>query len=356
MATPIWNEKEKRWTLRIKKEGIERKFTSKEPGIKGKKIVLAKARAAEGNRDYKITVEKEAERYLEDVKARNEYSTYYVTCHYMSQYILPHIGKYRVANIRVQDLQEILNKARKIDGSVLSYRTLRTISLTIKAFFNFCRKDGLEVPSDIRLIIPKNAPKHEREILHPAELKRLFDASEPFADDNYIYYFQLGVLTGMRPGELLGLKWEDYNGLSLTIRRSINSLNMETTGKTDNARRTIYLGDIARGVLEAQREKTKHLNSEWIFCNRQGKVSTQNTIKEHMNKINKVLGTKITAYCLRHTFISLMQGTNLADHVIQGLVGHSASMRTFEVYGHEIREDKIQEAEIINLALAKKIQ
>ena len=61
MATPIWNEKEKRWTLRIKKNGIVKKYTSVEPGIKGKKIVLARARADEGIRDSKITVEKEAE-------------------------------------------------------------------------------------------------------------------------------------------------------------------------------------------------------------------------------------------------------------------------------------------------------
>lgn len=356
MATPIWNEKEKRWTLRIKKNGIERKFTSVEPGIKGKKIVLARARAAEGVRDDKITVEKEAEKYLADLKARVSYSYYNGKRKLLRLYVLPFIGRYRVNNIRVQDLQNILNKARKKDGSSLSKATLHEISNTLKSLMKFCRKDGLDAPYEIDLLLPRNAPKVEREILYPEQLKRLFDTSESFSDNQYINLYRLGVLTGLRPGELVALKWSDYNGLTLRVQRAYNAYNIMTEGKNESAKRTLYLGDLAKSVLHDQKIKTEHLNSEWIFCRVNGELTSQACVTNAWALVKKELNSNATLYSLRHTFISMLQsGSGVSEHAIKSYVGHTKSMNTFGVYGHDIREDKVLEADNINTVLKRHI-
>ncbi len=60
MATPIWNEKEMRWTLRIQRDGVSRKFSSVKPGNAGKRDVLRRAREWEdgSKKSEAITVEK----------------------------------------------------------------------------------------------------------------------------------------------------------------------------------------------------------------------------------------------------------------------------------------------------------
>ena len=49
MANPIWSEKESRWSLRIQRDGITRKFTSVRPGPAGKREVLRRAREWNGD-------------------------------------------------------------------------------------------------------------------------------------------------------------------------------------------------------------------------------------------------------------------------------------------------------------------
>ena len=65
MATAIWIESEKRWSLRCQVHGIQKRFTSSKPGLSGKKEVLKKYRAFRDGASYEDLLLSEAwERFL----------------------------------------------------------------------------------------------------------------------------------------------------------------------------------------------------------------------------------------------------------------------------------------------------
>lgn len=354
MATPIWNDKEGRWVLRVMKNGVAHKYTSKEPGIKGKKIVLAKSRASDIGINYNVTVGKEYERFLEDIRLRSSSEHYRSYEQYGRCYILPTISKRKLVSVTANEWQNILNTVRGMNGKPLAKKTLSNVRAIIVSFLLFASRDGLEVPSNLRLQVPKNAPTKKKEILQPEHLKRLFDDTETFISEWYIYLFRFSVLTGLRPGEALGLKWSDLQGNVLTINRSVNYRNQITDCKNDNARRTFALGDLALTVLNEQANRTSGIKSDWVFCRPSGEMSVQSTTSQAWDRISAALGVKTSPYSLRHTFISMVRNT-IPETVIKDVVGHSASMDTFGVYAHEVTDDKKREAELINLTLLKRL-
>lgn len=72
------------------------------------------------------------------------------------------------------------------------------------------------------------------------------------------------MLTGLRPGELVGLRWADIHGNMVYLARSINVDDEETHGKNENAVRSFVMSDVARRVLDEQRNLTG--DEESVFC------------------------------------------------------------------------------------------
>ena len=79
----------------------------------------------------------------------------------------------------------------------------------------------------------------------------------PLISHELIHAYRLAVLTGLRPGELRGLRWQDVKRDRLELHQSTNCYNEITDGKNQNARRCVELSDLARMELEAQR-RGKH--------------------------------------------------------------------------------------------------
>ena len=99
MATPIWNEKEARWTLRVQRDGITRKFTSVKPGPAGKREVLRRARDRAEGKQKPETLEKVWLLFLariEDRRGRGE--SYVQNEMYGRLHVLPALGKRKLEN------------------------------------------------------------------------------------------------------------------------------------------------------------------------------------------------------------------------------------------------------------------
>lgn len=204
------------------------------------------------------------------------------------------------------------------------------------------------------LIIPKNATaKKEKVVLQPDEIRELFsDPTYPRYNRNveahFAYAWRFLVVTGLRRGELCRIRAGDIEGRTLTIKRSINSSNEITEGKNKNARRTIELTEIAMKVLSDQREmlKRKNLISPWVFCNASGDRPNPNNVYDQWDTYRKHHGIRSSLHELRHTFISVNK-SDLPLELMKSVVGHSKSMDTFGVYGHEIEGDRHRAAAII---------
>ncbi len=348
MASVIWIEKEKRWSMRVSINGTIRRFTSRKPGTAGKREVLRKYREfIDGHGVSPILVSDAWNQFTEQVILKNGRTDAFISLDkYGRNYILPRIGKMIVQNVTLLDLQDIINKAKPVSGKEqLSRKTLSNLRSSIMQFVRFCVAAEYMDPLRGELFIPKTAPKKEKVILQPADIRRLFEGP---ADDWYINIFRFGCVTGLRTGEILGIKTSDIKNGILTINRSINVRNEITPGKTDNARRQLYLNKVARRIIDENIKRNTQLKTDWIFCSKSGGPLSQSTLRNNWIRIAAERGLPGSIYSLRHTFISLMKN-EMPESMLKTIVGHGAKMDTYGIYGHIVDGELQKAAKIIDV-------
>lgn len=348
MASVIWIEKEKRWSMRVSINGTIRRFTSRKPGTAGKREVLRKYREfIDGHGVSPILVSDAWNQFTEQVILKNGRTDAFISLDkYGRNYILPRIGKMIVQNVTLLDLQDIINKAKPVSGKEqLSRKTLSNLRSSIMQFVRFCIAAEYMDPLRGELFIPKTAPKKEKVILQPADIRRLFEGP---ADDWYINIFRFGCVTGLRTGEILGIKTSDIKNGILTINRSINVRNEITPGKTDNARRQLYLNKVARRIIDENIKRNTQLKTDWIFCSKSGGPLSQSTLRNNWIRIAAERGLPGSIYSLRHTFISLMKN-EMPESMLKTIVGHGAKMDTYGIYGHIVDGELQKAAKIIDV-------
>lgn len=348
MASVIWIEKEKRWSMRVSINGTIRRFTSRKPGTAGKREVLRKYREfIDGHGVSPILVSDAWNQFTEQVILKNGRTDAFISLDkYGRNYILPRIGKMIVQNVTLLDLQDIINKAKPVSGKEqLSRKTLSNLRSSIMQFVRFCIAAEYMDPLRGELFIPKTAPKKEKVILQPSDIRRLFEGP---ADDWYINIFRFGCVTGLRTGEILGIKTSDIKNGILTINRSINVRNEITPGKTENARRQLYLNKVARRIIDENIKRNTQLKTDWIFCSKSGGPLSQSTLRNNWIRIAAERGLPGSIYSLRHTFISLMKN-EMPESMLKTIVGHGAKMDTYGIYGHIVDGELQKAAKIIDV-------
>ena len=351
MASVIWIEKEKRWSMRVSINGTIRRFTSRKPGTAGKREVLRKYREfIDGHGVSPILVSDAWNQFTEQVILKNGRTDAFISLDkYGRNYILPKIGKMIVQNVTLLDLQDIINKAKPVSGKEqLSRKTLSNLRSSIMQFVRFCIAAEYMDPLRGELFIPKTAPKKEKVILQPADVRRLF--SGPAADDWYINIFRFGCVTGLRIGEILGIQTSDIKNGILTINRSINIRNEITPGKTENARRKIFLSGTARKIIDEQIQRNGPLKTDWIFCSKSGGPLSQSTVRNNWIRIrtDRNLPESASIHSLRHTFISVVKNA-MPETMLKQYVGHGAKTQTVELYGHLVSGELQKAAKIIDV-------
>lgn len=351
--TPTWDGK--RWRIQVRRDGKRYSFSCSTPGAKGRRECQKKYDAwYYGEATGEKTVERVCEEYLEDLKARRgENSASLYQCRqYIRLYIAPKCASKKMCKMTLRDWQNVINTAQGESGEPLSHKTLTNIRSIIMSVIKFGYADyQCELPRG-ELYIPQGHAKNEKEILQADDVRRLMEPSDLW----YHPYFVFLAITGMRPGEALGLKVSDVSKDHVVIRRAVNSRNFVTDGKNDNARRTVPIGALAHGILEKtiQRNKDHNLRTEWIFCSPDGSVGIQKSAYKHWLKLKEDRNLPGTPYSMRHTFISLMKNV-MPEQMIKDIVGHAVSFDTFGTYGHIVEGEDRKAAEIIDLTFSENV-
>jgi integrase len=169
------------------------------------------------------------------------------------------------------------------------------------------------------------------------------------AKSPYYPLFVLMLHTGMRPGELAGLKWGDWDGTTLRVQRALKQeragqprvLGPTKTGKP----KVLPLGNRAREALVQQRRAqvatrlllgNAYHDDDFIFANEIGRPLEFSNIRErHFRPLLIALGLpKIRMYDLRHTCASLLLAAGESIKVVSERLGHVNPTVTLNVYCH----------------------
>lgn len=176
------------------------------------------------------------------------------------------------------------------------------------------------------LELPINPPKKVG-AFSPFEVRRILQTC--FTWNGYGDLFAFLLLSGVRVGEALALRWSDLKGSDLVISRTNYRGEIQDT-KTANGLRTIPLSSAALAVL-----RDMPRGGEWIFCGlRCG--SARADYRSVLSDWHKLLDTLGMERCglhkLRHTYASQAIRCGISPVVLARMLGHSDSSFTLRQY------------------------
>ncbi len=253
----------------------------------------------------------------------------------INQYIIPFLGNLRIDEIKVSDVQQLLDK-----HSDLANKTLSEIRNTLSQIFKYAVSDDLikKNPCEsVDLVIPSSR-KSERKALPLNEYQEIISNLHMLIGNDR-KFLALCLFTGMRKGEVLGLRWEDLFSGSIHVRRNVTFPQKNqpsvTTPKTKASIRSIPLSDPLIFTLQPFSKSGFVVGGE--------KPLTQSAYRAMWNRIKKSIDLHgATPHILRHSYLTYAVGSTTDYKTVQGISGHSDLFTLVNRYAHP-QEDKVKE-------------
>lgn len=270
-------------------------------------------------------------------------------------HIAPAFGSVRLSDLdarRIQALYASMAREGYAHETRLAVHVTLKMALKQAARWNLIRRNPAEMVDAPRdLGNRRSGADEEDEVRHltDAQARTLFASSEARAS-RWRNYYVIAVRAGLRPGEMLALRWGDLDLAgdpgSLRVRRTLDTHSAAWFGppKTPAARRTVALHFEAREALLAQRSmlESENLPAEknaLVFPSERGTpMSSDNLRKRHLGPALERAGLPyVTLHELRHTFASIMlHEWMVPPAVVSKMMGHKSIAFTFDLYGHLI--------------------
>lgn len=357
-----WIEAQNRWQINVTNADGKRKTFCSTAGASTRKGKLEAERKADEWLESclcskSLRVNDAFGMYLDNLKKTTSKGHWEPYASISRRWIFPVCGTKKIVSLTEGDCERIIATAC---AAGKSKKYLLSIRKCIVGFLKFCRKNKLTelFPEDLK--IPYGAKTSERFTFTEEEIRVLFTPCKW----RYAHMYRFLLLSDLRPGELLGLQWSDFEGDAFTVNRAINAKGEVTTGKNQNARRTLKLTPLAAKEIQAQRDmlKAEGIVSPWVFPGTRGKPLGQNELRSHWYEYSDKTGIckrttkdgkerRITPYEFRHTCYSVNK--DMPDTLKKMAFGHSRNFDGDRVYNHEMSGDMDRIAEYSQAAFAR---
>lgn len=276
--------------------------------------------------------------------------------------IEPVIGKMLMQDVKPMNCQKVLtNMAEKYGNS-----TIRLARCTMKSMFDDAVENDIILKNPVTSSVKCSSGKK-------AKVKRAFtiDEQKKFIKtcENMDFYNQFIFIlqTGLRVGELSGLKWSDidFNRRMLHVQRSANYDDKSKdwivgATKSSSGDREIYLTDEAMRILQKQNAKetnTKVIDMRFkdnVFIGNNGLPIRHDTYDASIKRICTKAGIECNGFSmhtLRHTFATRCIEAGMKPKTLQTLLGHAGISTTMNLYVHTTDDEKINEIEKVEESL-----
>jgi integrase len=258
--------------------------------------------------------------------------------HQLSNVISPRWGTHRLKDVKPIAVEAWLNAMQVAPGTKAKTKGVLSI------LFQHALRYGLATTNPIRLVRQSALSLQEEIVLAPCEVAALLtELRDPF----YTLILLVSV-TGLRRGELFGLKWEDVNFAESEIRvvRSVVD-QVEGPPKTLASRRPLPMSAALGASLASWRKQTSFPGAkDWIFASPSA-LGTKPywpdaVLKRHVLPAAARAGItkKIGWHSFRRTLATLLQSSGASVKVTQDLMRHSSPLMTMGVYAKAVTADK----------------
>lgn len=271
------------------------------------------------------------------------------------------IGKKLLTEVKPIHCQKIFS-----DMADEGYKTTTIYQIRIALYnmMDFAKENDVIINNPCKKSVKSDMgkPSDKKEALTIDVQKKFLEGA---TGQSYENQYRFVLQTGLRTGELVGLKWDDidFENRTLTISRTMEfryKVGEWRVGppKSKSGYRTIPLTDEAIRILKAQKEKNskiKVINMEWadqVFLCRKGEPVKNSAYDTALFKICDKVGIKrFSMHVLRHTFATRCIEAGMMPKTLQKILGHSNIGIMMNLYVHITEDEKNKEIDLVADAL-----
>jgi integrase len=286
--------------------------------------------------------------WLERHRTQVRPSTFRTDETYVRRYIVPSLGRIPLARLMAADVERALGSFVRDGrpgngGHPVSAVTAGHVRATLRSALAAAERDHLGTRNAARDARPPLMPHRDVTYLDAADVRRLLEATR---DTEFGPLWAVAVSTGLRRGELLGLRWADVVDGKLTVRRSVGRTASGGWAagnvKSATSRRTIPLPAMATEALFRQRTRQDELRKlagpAWaetglIFTDEAGRGLLPERVSHAFTKARTLAGIPaVRLHDLRHSAATLLLGAGVPMAVISEWLGHGDIGTTARYY------------------------
>lgn len=278
------------------------------------------------------------------------------------------LGRLKLKDLRATHLQKYYNDL--MDNNKKPTSTIKSLNTRLKPCLAEAEKQGYIQKNYCKLVtLPKDNTTREIKVLTPEQQKIFISA---LVGHELEMLFLTALSTGLRLGEILGLKWSDidFNTGTLTVNRTLQRVTeidrngnrkskvIEQLPKTKNSIRTI---PIPKNILvklkdhKVQQSKNKlqigelYSNNDYVFCDKLGYPLDDKRPNRNLKSILTKLGIEpLKFHGLRHTYATRLFEANVPPKTVQVLMGHYDISITMDIYTHVMEDTKLEAVDKLN--------
>ncbi len=312
--------------------------------------------------------------WLEDYKKQElKISTWESYKSLIEDHMVPELGYIKLNKLKTNDIQRFYNSklenGRKDGKGGLSARTVRYIHTVLSAALDQAVKEGYIL---VNPAAATTQPRHVKKEITPLSTDQVKQFLQDIKDDWLYPVFITALGTGLRRGELLGLKWDvvDLETGAALIKRELvqvkGKVRLEEYTKTKGSTRTIALPDMVIRELKKLRGKQKqdrlllgpaYQDNDYVFCWPDGSYIRPDYVYNRLKTLLNEHGLpSIRFHDLRHTFATMLLEAGEHPKVVSEMLGHSSITITLDIYSHVLPSMKEKAAAKLNDILVQNKQ
>ncbi len=263
--------------------------------------------------------------------------------HIVKDHIVPSLGKIRLQDLKPGPIQALYNA--KLNAGT-GARTVQIIHSVLHRSLKQALRWGIIARNPVDGVNRPKVRRKEMQTLTDTQVRSLLLAAK---GTRYEAFFWMAVSTGLRQGELLGLKWSDLDWVNrrLHVQRQLQWADKQfvfTEPKSAAGRRVVVLGQALIEKLcthmSIQDEERREAADRWqennlIFPSSIGTPWEKRNVYKYYQRFLEQAGLpKLRFHDLRHTAATLMLQQGVNPKVVQERLGHADITLTLNTYSH----------------------
>ena len=342
----IYKRKDGIWTAQVTVQGkqIYKYFKTQRDALDWIHETKTQIRSGVSIRAANITLKEYLDEWLVSHKSAVRPKTIYQYSQIVRQHIVPVLGKIKLKDLNPKHIQSLYNF--KIETGVSKRSVVLIHSILHKALNQALRWELIGRNPAHAVSRPKTGRK-EMKTLSDSQARTFLSAAK---ESRYEMLYWLAISTGMRQGELLGLKWSDLDWIngSFQVQRQLQRIDGEglvfSEPKSLASNRSVLISitmlDRLRNHLDYQIQEKRLLGEKWeendmMFPSTTGTPADhRNLFRDFKSILKKAELPDIRFHDLRHTAATLMLEQGVHPKVVQERLGHADITLTLNTYSH----------------------